>query len=395
MIDFCRKYPVFWLFNVVILILLIGMVATSGWIYVDRLLIVIAAFSLAYFASHRWIGFPKSGYRFRMLEAIGRFKYLNEALFLGCTGIFALDIIAAGGPPALRAGSVTTVKEFTELRGNIHCSSNSLFVYLSAWNIKAFISFALLHYALTKRRLLFYLLLVLAAFYAFAMMQKSFIVSMLAPLTILMLLQRKFIKVGLLATLAAAILVLQTSQLSHLINTDVTYTNKPSEPVTWMSVPKALLKRVFIVPGEMVSKWFEVVPEKKPYLYGDGYKIIAKLKGHKYVEYNEELYPVIRPEYASQGMTGTVNVATFMREYANFGYAGLVLAGCILGFFFVVLERVYRDHRLLFITLNVFPILLLSSTNLLTLLFSGGWIITILMYLVFRQQYEPSKLCAE
>lgn len=395
MVDFCRKYPVFWLFNVVILILFIGMVATSGWKYADRLLIVIATFSLAYFASHRWIGFPKSGFRFRALEAIGRIRYLNEILFVGCTGIFVLDIIAAGGPPALRAGSVTTVKEFTELRGNIHCGSNSLFVYLSAWNIKAFIPFALLHFALTKRRLLFYLLLAMAAFYAFAMMQKSFIVSMLAPLTILMLLRRKFRQVGLLATIAVAILVLQTAQLSHLISKDETYTNKSSEPVTWMSVPKALLKRVFIVPGEIVSKWFEVVPEKKPYLYGDGYKIIAKLKGHRFVEYNEELYPVIRPEYARQGMTGTVNVATFMREYANFGYWGLVLAGCILGFFFVVLERLFSEHKLLFITLNVFPILLLSSSNLLTLLFSGGWIITILMYLVFRQQYEPSKLCAE
>lgn len=395
MIDFCRKYPVFWLFNLVILILFIGMVATSGWKYADRLLIVIATFSLTYFATYRWVNFPKAETRFRLFETIGRFKYLNEALFFGCAGIFVLDIFAAGGPPALRAGSVTTVKEFTELRGNIHCGSNSLLVYLSAWNIKAFISFALLHYALTKRRLLFYLLLIMAAFYAFAMMQKSFIVSMLAPLTLLMLLQRKFLQVGLLAALATAILVFQTSQLSHLINTDKTYTNKSSEPVTWMSVPKGLLKRVFIVPGEVVSKWFDVVPEKKPYLYGDGYKFIAKLKGHRFVEYNEELYPVIRPEYARQGMKGTVNVATFMREYANFGYAGLVLAGCILGFFFVLLERLFQKHKLLFITLNVFPILLLSSTNLLTLLLSGGWIITILMYLVFRQQYEPSELCAE
>ena len=35
----------------------------------------------------------------------------------------------------------------------------------------------------------------------------------------------------------------------------------------------------FYYAGKIVGEWFDVIPEQKSYLYGDGYRLLAKIKG--------------------------------------------------------------------------------------------------------------------
>ena len=79
----------------------------------------------------------------------------------------------------------------------------------------------------------------------------------------------------------------------------------------------------------MVSQWFQKIPKNKPFLHENGYGFICKIKGIKHVEYSKVLYPIIRPKYAARGLKGSVNTASFMYEYSNFGNTGLVLISFI------------------------------------------------------------------
>jgi hypothetical protein len=147
-------------------------------------------------------------------------------------------------------------------------------------------------------------------------------------------------------------------------------------------VSEGLFKRIFIVPGKTMSMWFKHVPKDKPYLYGKDFGPYAKLTGQKTADYNLELYALFYPDYAKQGVQGSVNTAHFMRTYANFGWWGLPFAAALLAFFFQFLNIVHRKtNAVLAFSLQIFPLLLLSSGSLLTLLFSGGWGLILLLLL--------------
>ena len=67
-----------------------------------------------------------------------------------------------------------------------------------------------------------------------------------------------------------------------------------------------------ITPGEIVGDWFEIIPNQKPYLNGNGYGFYSRLSGGKFQDYTKELYPIIYRENHEKGLSGTVNVAHFM-----------------------------------------------------------------------------------
>jgi len=97
--------------------------------------------------------------------------------------------------------------------------------------------------------------------------------------------------------------------------------------------------------------------------------------------------PFFYPEYAKQGIKGSVNTAHFMRSYANFGWWGLPISAILLASFFGFLNNIYRKtNPNLAFSLQIFPLLLLSSGSLLTLLFSGGWGLILVLIML-----SPSK----
>ena len=167
-----------------------------------------------------------------------------------------------------------------------------------------------------------------------------------------------------------------------------------NQPPFLFKLSKGLIKRVVIVPGETISQWFIVIPEKKPYLYGDGYPFIAKLRARKYIDYSKELYPILKPDYAKKGLSGTVNVASFVREYSNFGYLGLFLGGALIALVLVFIDKMFLGYENFYYSINLFPIFLFSSSSILTILFSGGWFLFILLFFIFCKSYNQ-QICAE
>jgi len=149
--------------------------------------------------------------------------------------------------------------------------------------------------------------------------------------------------------------------------------------------------RVMVVPGKMVSNWFKNIPSKIPHSGINGYRIIAKLKNIEPIAYDEELYPIISKRFYDRGLRGTVNVASFMYEYAYFGKKGLVLSAILLSLLFIFIEKVFVGNFIMKLTLNIYPVLILSSSALTTSLLSGGWIFIIILYVIFNNNQTEIK----
>ena len=387
----------FYFFLLVFFLLSIGVYQNSSTKHFDKLAIVLSSFIFVYLISSKFI---KDKYLdfIKFFNVKGLFldiKFLNLFLLIISITLIILDMVVLGGPPIVKALSSSNLKSFCDIRENIHTDSSKIFVYLSSINIKAILPFTLFHFIVLNKKKIFIPLILLAGLYGFSMMQKSFMFSVFFPAISYTLIQKKW----LLSISLSSIILIGVFSLTVLLNKYIDDEEKivkvPSnQPPFLFKLSKGLIKRVVIVPGETISQWFNVIPEKKPYLYGDGYPFIAKLRARKYIDYSKELYPILKPDYAKKGLSGTVNVASFVREYSNFGYLGLFLGGALIALVLVFIDKMFLGYENFYYSINLFPIFLFSSSSILTILFSGGWIVFILLFFIFCKSYNQ-KICAE
>ena len=368
-------------------ILLFGVIYTSGYRHLDKMGIVLASIVLIYLMLGKFV---KTDRIQRLNFSFLNERKLNTILFLTCIIIFVFDMLILDGPPVLKTIGMKTVKEFTELRNGIHADSPTIMVYLSGFNIKGLLPFAIFHFLYKKNKTFSIVLILIASFYAFSMMQKSFIIAVLLPAIIYSIFTKKYLQLSALSATIVAVVLSLTFMLNNLIEEEnIQEKGKVTTDLPLIvRVFVGLSERIFVTPGLTVKEWFEIVPKQKPYLMGDGYPFLAKLRGREYRDYSKELFEIVKPEFAKQGLKGTVNVASFVREYADFGYLGLFLGGAILSFLIFFVDRLFIGYPIQFLSLNLFPILLVSSSSILTILFSGGWALILLLFLVYKKQYK-------
>lgn len=428
------NYKSIYLFLIVFIILTIGVVYYSGTKHIDKLILVILSFGFSYYLLSKINLFNKL-FHIEIKSNIIKDHYL----FILSLSMFLIDIFFLGGVPVLVSLKADTVSEFCNIRNSIHQDTPILWVYLSNLNMKALLPFSLFHFLYKKNNLLFSLTLVLAIFYAFAMMQKSFILVVLMPALILSIFSKKYIYSLFMLCSISIIVLFSTYSLNRVIDNEAEMilnesrsvsnqiieendhevgirvrksrvennhgisntnaddssssfnkVNVESEVSFFLKIIGGLSTRIFIIPGSTVNSWFDIIPSKKPFLYGDGYPFLAKIRGHEYHNYSKELFPIMKPEYAEKKLIGTVNVASFVREYADFGYFGLILGGLLISLFLVSLDMIFKSFPIPYYALNLFPIFLLSSSSILTLFFSGGWGLIVFLFFIFKHQYKTN-----
>jgi hypothetical protein len=396
--TFIKNHTLFSIYTMVFLILLYGVIETSGTKYIFNMFLFFIPL-IAFYFGFTYLVKNKRLKGFSSLKKIP--DLLPDYSFLILTGICILLIIGhlihIEGSPGIKGFSMLDTKGIVELRRNITSEASSFWNYLSSFNIKALLPFTLLLLAFKKKKLFFWILFFIGAFYAFSLMQKSYILTVLFPIILLSLFRKKYLHtLGLLitcGTIIVSLIVIQNPQMRGGVD-NVTKMEIPADERIEDSRPYfvrvliGLKNRVLVVPGEMVSEWFEHIPADKPFLYGDGYGFICKIKGIKHIEYSKTLYPIVRPNYAERGLKGSVNVASFMYEYSNFGRIGLILSALLLSLFFVIIEAIFGDNTLLKTSLNLSPVFMLSSGALTTALFSGGWGLVIVLYYIFAREFR-------
>ena len=387
------------IYHFIFAILIYGVIRTSGTVYLKELSIVYSCFLVTYCIGFYTLIKNKFDITFKF-KSIN----LNERIsILPITSIvlILLHLLYLGDFHAISALKLKTITEVVQLRRSITAESNILVNYIASFNIKGLLPFTLLALLILKKKKLYWILFALGSFYVFCLMQKSFIIVLLAPALIYSLLKLKWVYLikycTVITTVMFSLVLIQNPEISKSVATSKELVTTNSEAKNQKSNGKlktiliGLEKRILIVPGKTITGWFKHIPKDLPYQNGSGYRFAKFITQKEYSNYAKELYPLMYPTYAARGLQGNVNVASFMYDYANFGWKGFIISGISIGLLFVFIEWLFMDRFVLKLSINTMPVLLLSSQAITTALFSGGWGLMLLLYFLFRKKEGFNK----
>ena len=387
------------IYHFIFAVLIYGVIRTSGTVYLKELSIVYSCFLVTY-----CIGF----YTLikNQFDNTFKFKSINLNKWISILPIISivltlLHLLYLGDLHAISALKLKTITEVVQLRRSITAESNILVNYIASFNIKGLLPFTLLALLILKKKKLYWILFALGSFYVFCLMQKSFIIVLLAPAFIYSLLKLKWLYLikycTVITTVMFSLVLIQNPEISksEAISEELVTTNSEAKNQKSNGKLKTIIigleKRILIVPGKTITGWFKHIPKDLPYQNGSGYRFAKFITQKEYSNYAKELYPLMYPTYAARGLQGNVNVASFMYDYANFGWKGFIISGISIGLLFVFIEWLFMDRFVLKLSINIIPVLLLSSQAITTALFSGGWGLMLLLYFLFRKKEGFNK----
>jgi len=331
---------------------------------------------------------------------------ISNTLFILLAFFICLHYWELKGIPVIQAWFSNDYNEIVSIRRSITADHSSFWNYMMSFSLKGIIPFYLLYLYITKKKKLFLIFLVLGSLYSISFIQKSFVITIFTPLIIYSALNKKwlatigsvfivFFSLWFLVTATNPILKDHIEPITDYPITDHSnfVSKKPiDEGEKSIIISNTLIRRVFYVPGMIVSEWFRIVPKEKPFLNGNGYRFLTPFTGGAFTDYRLILYPYIYPNYYYRGYKGSVNTASFVYDYANFGKAGLIAAGILLALIFNSLEFLFGNNTKMKLSINSFSLVMLSSGSLFTILFSGSWGLMVLLYLIYRNQFETNQL---
>jgi len=386
--------------NIAILVLLLwGLLQTYGAQYVPKIGIYVLVFAGVYLLIKQ--RFSKSDWQLKELKIDRKWLVRSiDALILFTVLFQLLHYYMMGNVPVIKAMLSTDYYHITQIRQDIKKVDSSLINYGASFLLKAVIPFLLfLLYSFDKKR--FWICFFVSAFYALALMQKALIVTVLMPLIIHLLLNRKWWRaLFFVGTFMAGIVLLFITTNPTLrpapfdcgtCENSAPEKDKNDKRVASTKVADGLYHRVFITTGEMVGNWFFYVPDSIPYANGSGYRLGAKLSGKEYKDYSRLIYDKVYHAEAEMGFDGTATTAHFMYDYANFGNWGLAIAGFYLAVFLVLVNLLFKDDFNNMLSLNVLYLLWLSSAPFTSTLFSGGWVLMLLLYWFYKPLIHTFK----
>lgn len=380
LIQLLRAHPYFSSYLLVYGLLQIGLIQSTGLKYAPALFFLfLVPFFLFYSLTNLLPEFQitKGSVRSNTIK-------LEWILFSLGLVIVLIHLTWLGKIPFFEAWQANKLSAANLIRKNSSAGLPSWLRYASTWTVRAILPTATLLFLSKKNDVWFLISLLLGSFYGLALLQKSLVLWTTIPVLVYFVLSKKWIATLVLSAAIGMLFILavyaNNPQL-HGGEHDLKIIQKKTSKTSQVS--EGIVKRIFLVPGKTLGLWFEHVPKDKPFLFGQDFGPYARLQGLPTKDYNLELYPLFYPEYAKQGIRGSVNAAHFMRSYANFGWWGLTLSALMLAIFFWLLNNIHRKTQPeLAYSLLIFPLFLLSSGSLLTLLFSGGWGLIILLLLL-------------
>ena len=379
LLAFSKEHPFFTSYLFVYGLLQIGLISSFGFTYAPALFFLFfIPFVLVYFgfnSSLSTIFLPKI--------QIPQLPYilLGLALIISLTHLFWLGEI-----PFVKAWQSDLLSEANQVRKMGTAGLPKWLHYASTWALRALLPFSALLIIQKKNWIGFFFSLFICCIYGLILLQKSLILWVSLPILIYFILNLDWLKALLMILLTGVLFVTAVVANNPQLHGGKNDLNEEKINQTKThQVSEGILKRIFIVPGKTLGLWLKHVPKDKPYLYGRDFSLYANLTNQKVADYNLELYPLFYPDYAQKGIKGSVNTAHFIRAYANFGWWSLPFSAIFLALFFQFLNILYRKTEpTIAFSLQLFPLLLLSSGSLLTLLFSGGW--GFILFILFLRQ---------
>lgn len=413
--EFAQKKYIYLIYIFIFICLFLGLISDSGFQYVHFLLIYFVAFCV--------FSILLTSLTIRLLKKIKTSVIFNDvvldklafASFVFIIIFIAFHYFVMQQIPLVEAWKTTDDVEIAKIRNLITIITPLVFNYISSFVIKGMLPFFIYYFHRTEQKKLFWILSFAGAFYTLSLIQKSYIVIVFMPLWIYFLVSKKYLRFTFLTTfylLAISFLVITSNPFLigrgiHNNSEDIAQEdpfaskqliqktdNKEPENVfyTIYYIGTGVADRMFLTPGKIVSKWFQYIPSQYPYAKGCAYHFAAPFLACNYIDYSSILYDELYPNYAAKGLHGSVVVTSFMYDFANFGVYGLILSAFILSILFVFVNHIFSDNWKTGLPLNFYFIIILLSSAISTLLFSGGWGLIILLYLIFKNRLKSADL---
>lgn len=392
-----NQHPLFAIYLSMFFLLCIGVITYSGFSFLHYLGMFLFTFLITYLFFMNRI--KNKNLFIENIQYFTNFFFKIDVLgyiLISITIFFSIaHIVSLNHIPIISAFKCHSSDTISIIRNSISENKHFLWNYGSSFVIKAFFPFFILYLYVKGKKLLFTIFLTIGLIYTISLISKSPVVTIVFPVLIYALLKKRFfhfIIFSLIVFISIASIVLITNPSLRGIEDESHKTVQviDSPKGSFIAGVNGIFKRTVLTPGEVVTIWFDMIPSKRPFLYGSGYRFIAPLKNVKFINYSTVLYSDIYPENIQKGINGSLNTASFMEDYSNFGIWGLIMSGIILGILFSLLQNVFLNKGALSISINIYPILLLSSTSLTTLLFSGGWGFLVILYLIFEKSIMSS-----
>lgn len=416
-------------------LLLASLVAASGGAYVHFVLLFLASLLGAY------------GLFWRLTARLPlRLVGVNGGLEAGwrerAAALVLVAAVAFACAHLARLGSIPVIQGMLEkdyyvvmlVRQYIfHAELHPIWKYGPNILVKSVLPFLVFFY-LFRSRLLLVVTLIFGGLYAVSLMNKLFVVLLVTPAVIHALISRRWLAaagLGIVPALGLALLVLvqnphtqpqafvdamdgirahtslgldesQRAALVHYYETRAAEGEEGGAGGRWIGVAKedrsrsgmsvasdTLYRRVFLVPGAVMTAWFSNIPARLPFASGCGYRWLAPLLHCDYVAYAFVIHDIENPGLSSKGVRGSMTAASFVEDYANFGMPGLVVSGVVLAAILSAIGRLFGSAWQANLALNSTPLILLLEIPLGTVILTGGWIITLLLYLLILPPPAP------
>jgi len=409
-----KKSAVFLLYCALLAVLCSSVVAQSGSENSFPLLVYAASLALGYMLFYRLLcrqGQAQAPHEEQPGAGFTpRSDRLADGLLVACTGFIVLHFAYLGQVPVVTAILSNDYYDIMRIRQGVFFEAPALFRYPPNILLKSVLPFLMLYYCAAGRQKRFWVTVALATFYGLAMLNKMFVVILYAPLVLYLLFKRRFLVAGVIALIpvgALALLVfvqnphirpefwtprnLATASGKPLVIEAPTVlaalaAKKQAESPTYPAFKfmETIYLRIFVVPGQVVSVWFSNIPERLPFANGCGYRVVAALRGCEFQFYPALVHDVENPILVAEGIHGTMTAASFMEDYANFGVRGLVLGGALLALLLALIARLFGGNWRWALIFNLIPIAMMMELPLSTVLLTGGWASTLLLYHLFR-----------
>jgi len=406
-----RNSAVFLLYCGLFLVLFTSVLTQSGARNLPYLLVYAAALLLSYALFLRLFrpsaGKPAGGYSRRFLPLA---DLIAHGLLAASAVFIVLHFAYLGQVPVFAGIRSDDYYDIMRIRQSVFYEASVPFRYLPNLLVKSVLPFLLLYYSVTGRRRLFWLTLVLGTFYGLSLLNKMFVVILFAPLILhLCFSGRLYTAARMMLIPLAALALLVFVQNPHIRpetwtpREKATASGKPlvvegyvsrkqTESASYPTLQfiETIYLRVFIVPGEVVTAWFSNIPEKLPFADGCGYRLVAAVRGCEFRFYPSLVHDIENPRLVKEGVHGTMTAAGFMEDYANFGAKGLVLSGVLLALVLTLIARLFAGNWRWALILNFIPISMMLELPLTTVMLTGGWALTLLLYYVFRARLKEA-----
>ena len=374
-----RRHPLLGIHLVIIGLLLVGLVQRSGMDHLAQMAGYVAVLLSSYFLLDRIVG----GWTVPDLRQ-DKVKLLAWTVLLLTCSIAVAHWAFLGQVPLIAAMGEQDDLVVQSIRLHMTEDIPTWMAYASNILIKALIPVTLvLCYKRFPR--LFLALAIAGGIYAISLVQKSYIITLFVPLWVAFLISKRWWSFSLLTggfVLITALLLL-VAQPEKLDRDAVADDGKPKKGLV-EDLVTSVMRRVVLMPGWTVSAWFEYIPEQIPFQEGSAVRPLALVLGKPYHALDREVYDIEYPVEAAKHTEGTMGSASFMYGWANFGLVGLLLSGVITAVVLRLITLLFAGDWRWAICVNVFPLLVLSSVALTTVLLTHGWAVTLLLGTLFR-----------